>query len=53
MMKLDQLYPAYGFAKHKGYPTKAHKEALEKYGVLDCHRKSYGPVKKLLEYKLF
>lgn len=53
MIKLDQLYPAYGFAKHKGYPTKAHKEALEKYGVLDCHRKSYGPVKKLLEYKLF
>lgn len=53
MMKLDQMYPQYGFAKHKGYPTKAHKEALIQYGVLDCHRKSYTPVKEQLEYKLF
>lgn len=53
MMHLDALYPEYGFAKHKGYPTKAHKEALQKYGVLDCHRKSYGPVKEALELKLF
>lgn len=53
MMTLDQMYPQYGFAKHKGYPTKAHKEALIQYGVLDCHRKSYGPVKEQLEYKLF
>ncbi len=53
MMKLDQMYPEYGFSKHKGYPTKAHKEALIQYGVLDCHRKSYGPVKEQLEYKLF
>lgn len=53
MMELDQKYPEYGFKKHKGYPTKAHLEALEKYGVLPCHRKSYGPVKEKLEIKLF
>lgn len=53
MIQLDKLYPEYGFAKHKGYPTKAHKEALQKYGVLDCHRKSYGPVQKELEVHLF
>lgn len=52
MVELDKLYPEYGFAKHKGYPTKAHLEALEKYGVLDCHRKSYGPVAKMNQMKL-
>lgn len=44
MVELDKKHPEYGFAKHKGYPTKAHLEALQKYGVLECHRKSYGPV---------
>ena len=53
MMKLDEMYPEYGFAKHKGYPTKAHMQALEEYGVLDCHRKSYGPVQAQLQIKLF
>ena len=53
MKKLDELYPMYGFSKHKGYPTKAHIEALSTYGVLDCHRRSYGPVQKMLEIKLF
>lgn len=53
MKELDTLYPEYGFAKHKGYPTKAHIEALHTYGVLDCHRKSYGPVREMLEIKLF
>lgn len=53
MMELDQKYPNYGFKKHKGYPTKAHLEALNEYGVLPCHRKSYGPVKEKLEIKLF
>lgn len=53
MMELDALYPEYGFKKHKGYPTKAHLEALDCYGVLDCHRRSYGPVQKKLEIKLF
>lgn len=45
---LDKKYPEYGFAKHKGYPTKAHLEALEKYGVLPIHRKTYSPVEKQL-----
>lgn len=46
MRELDKKYPEYGFAAHKGYGTKKHLEALEKYGILDCHRKSFAPVKK-------
>lgn len=50
LMEIDKKYPDYGFAKHKGYPTKAHLEALEKYGIIDgIYRKSYGPVKKIIE----
>lgn len=45
---LDELYPGYGFARHKGYPTAAHLQALVKLGVTAVHRKSYAPVKKLL-----
>ena len=37
----DELYPAYGFGKHKGYGTKAHYEAIEKYGLLPIHRRSF------------
>ena len=48
MVELDQIYPQYGFAKHKGYPTKAHFAAIEQYGVIDQHRRSYSPVKKAL-----
>lgn len=48
MQELDKRYPQYGFAKHKGYPTKAHFEALEKYGAIDEYRKSFKPVKKVL-----
>lgn len=48
MQELDARYPEYGFAKHKGYPTKAHFEALEKYGAIDEYRKSFKPVKKVL-----
>ena len=44
LLELDCLYPQYGFAKHKGYGTKAHLEAIKKYGVLDIHRKSYKPI---------
>lgn len=47
MIELDAQYPGYGFAKHKGYPTREHLEAIEKLGVLDIHRKSYGPVAQL------
>lgn len=48
MYELDEQYPEYGFAKHKGYPTKAHLEAIKKFGLLDCYRFSYKPVKKLM-----
>lgn len=44
MYELDKKYPEYKFAKHKGYPTKEHLEAIEKYGVLDNYRFSYKPV---------
>ena len=47
MKAYDQQYPQYGFASHKGYPTKQHKEALEKYGVLPIHRKTFEPVKSM------
>ena len=49
MIDLDKEYPMYGFAKHKGYPTKAHVEAINKYGLIDGYRKTYGPVKDVLE----
>ena len=52
MMKLGEEYPEYGFEKHKGYPTKQHVEALNKYGVLDIHRKTYKPVADKLNKKL-
>lgn len=48
MESLDAQYPGYGFAKHKGYPTKAHFEALEKLGAIEQHRKSFKPVKRIL-----
>lgn len=48
LIELDQEYPQYGFASHKGYPTAAHLEAINKYGLLPEYRKSFGPVKKLL-----
>ncbi|MCH1782511.1 ribonuclease HII [Psychrobacter glaciei] len=49
MYMLDTEYPEYGIAKHKGYPTKAHIEAIEKYGVLPAHRRSFAPVRKAIE----
>ena len=49
MVELDQKYPQYGFAKHKGYPTKAHFEAIAEHGVIAEHRRSFGPVRKVLE----
>ena len=48
MVELDKQYPQFGFAKHKGYPTKAHFEAIAEHGVIDQHRRSYSPVKKAL-----
>ena len=49
MYELDKEYPEYGFAKHKGYPTKLHLENIKKYGILDNYRKSYKPVKEIIE----
>lgn len=49
IIALDQSYPHYGFAKHKGYPTAAHLEAIQQYGVCAIHRRSFGPVKRVLE----
>ncbi len=48
MAELDQQYPLFGFAKHQGYPTKAHFEAIAAHGVIDQHRRSYAPVKRAL-----
>ena len=49
LYELDEKYPEYGFKDHKGYPTKKHLEAIEKYGIFDEYRKTYGPVKKIIE----
>lgn len=46
MEKMDIKYPNYGFKKHKGYGTKLHIDALEKYGPCKIHRKTYAPVSK-------
>lgn len=48
MVALDNVYPGYGFAKHKGYPTKQHQQALLSLGVTDIHRRSFGPVRAAL-----
>ncbi len=48
MVALDQQFPQYGFAKHKGYPTKAHLDALREHGVIAEHRRSFAPVQRLL-----
>ncbi|MDO6582746.1 MULTISPECIES: ribonuclease HII [unclassified Photobacterium] len=52
MQVLDAQYPAYGFAQHKGYPTKAHFAALEKHGVIEQHRKSFKPVRERIAQNL-
>lgn len=49
LYELDKKYPMYDFKDNKGYPTKKHLEAIEKYGIIKEHRRSYGPVKKYLE----
>jgi ribonuclease HII len=49
MVTLDALYPGYGLARHKGYPSKAHIEAIRQRGVLPIHRRSFAPVRDVLE----
>ncbi|WP_409046042.1 ribonuclease HII [Mannheimia haemolytica] len=48
MDELDQQFPQYGFAQHKGYPTKLHFEKLAEFGATPYHRKSFAPVRKVL-----
>ncbi|MEG0277179.1 MAG: ribonuclease HII [Coprobacillus sp.] len=52
MKDYDKQYPEYGFAAHKGYPTKQHKEALKEYGVTPIHRRSFKPVIEVLNEQL-
>jgi ribonuclease HII len=48
MVELDRQYPEYQFARHKGYPTKLHRELLKSHGVSPVHRRSFRPVYELL-----
>jgi len=49
MYELDNKYPMYNYKKNKGYPTKEHVDAINKYGINDMYRKTYGPVKDYLD----
>jgi ribonuclease HII len=49
MISLHERHPEYGFAQHMGYPTEAHFAALKQYGACDQHRRSFSPVRKVLE----
>ncbi len=54
MIEFDKIYPGYGFAGHKGYPTQVHMDALDKLGITPIHRTSYAPVRaKIEQMKLF
>ena len=48
MVEMDRRYPGYGFARHKGYGTRAHREALFRLGPSPIHRRSFAPVKSAL-----
>ena len=48
MLELDELYPQYQFARHKGYPTALHRKLLKEHGVSPVHRRSFAPVRDLL-----
>jgi ribonuclease HII len=43
---MDQLYPGYGFARHKGYGTEVHRERLREHGPCEVHRRSFAPVRQ-------
>lgn len=49
MVAMEDLYPGYGFAAHKGYPTRAHREALQRLGITPIHRRSFAPVRACLK----
>ncbi|CAA0108860.1 Ribonuclease HII [BD1-7 clade bacterium] len=48
MIAFDEVYPGYGLAKHKGYPTKQHMQAIKELGITPIHRRSFGPVKVII-----
>ena len=48
MVEFDRVYPGYGLAGHKGYPTKVHIAALDKLGITPIHRRTFGPVRDRL-----
>ena len=52
MLALDKDYPGYGFASHKGYPSKAHLDALDRLGVLPVHRRSFAPVRRIAQRRV-
>ncbi|MCZ6797539.1 MAG: ribonuclease HII [Gammaproteobacteria bacterium] len=52
MQALDRLYPQYQFARHKGYPTRLHRDLLKKFGVSPIHRLSFKPVRELMRGSL-
>lgn len=52
MQRMAEDYPEYGFAQHKGYGTQQHLDALNKYGPCEHHRKSFAPVKQLIQMEL-
>jgi ribonuclease HII len=52
MRRLDGLFPGYGFAVHKGYPTAAHLAALDELGACAVHRRSFAPVRRCLERRI-
>lgn len=52
MMEMDKLFPNYGFKNHKGYGTIEHLKAIQTYGILPIHRKSYKPIKEMLKKKI-
>lgn len=49
MKLMDKYYPEYGFKYHMGYPTKKHLEAIDKHGITKIHRKSFNPIKRMIE----
>ena len=49
MKELGEKYPAYGFEQHMGYGTKQHLEAIEVHGILEEHRKSFAPIKDMIQ----
>jgi ribonuclease HII len=52
MVDYAKTYPAYGFEKHKGYPTQEHMEAIKAHGVLPIHRKTYAPIREALAMEI-